>query len=260
MDTVMAGGKLTKLACVDPGEHAEYIRATHGHSVGLRELGGVVLLYQNAAVRNLHASAALSAPVPWVSADLRILGGPGEPVGVCSGFGIGGPATAVIAEQLIALGAQRLIAVGTAGGLGTSVAVGDLILCESAIRAEGVSHHYWEHGEPARPTAGLTHKLLERLRTTACRLHRGTSWTTDALYRETREKADEYARQGALVVEMEAAAFFAVGRYRDIECAAAFAVSDLLMPGRRTPRGARSDATATSLNTAVHAAISTLRN
>ena len=42
----------------------------------------------------------------------------------------------------------------------------------------------------------------------------GKTWTTDA--RETREKAARRVAEGCLTVEMEAAAFFAVARFRAI--------------------------------------------
>ena len=44
----------------------------------------------------------------------------------------------------------------------------------------------------------------------------GKTWTTDALYRETREKAARRVAEGCLTVEMEAAAFFAVARFRGV--------------------------------------------
>ena len=47
----------------------------------------------------------------------------------------------------------------------------------------------------------------------------GKVWTTDAIYRETRQKVDRRKAEGCLVVEMEAAAFFAVARFRGIRFA-----------------------------------------
>src|SRR5204863_3248704 len=47
----------------------------------------------------------------------------------------------------------------------------------------------------------------------------GKVWTTDAIYRETRQKVDRRRDEGCLVVEMEAAAFFAVARFRGIRFA-----------------------------------------
>ena len=45
-------------------------------------------------------------------------------------------------------------------------------------------------------------------------MHRGTSWTTDAPYRETEAAIDAARAQGALAVEMEAAALYAFSRAR----------------------------------------------
>ena len=45
-------------------------------------------------------------------------------------------------------------------------------------------------------------------------VHRGTSWTTDAPYRETEEAIAAAAEQGTLAVEMEAAALYAFARAR----------------------------------------------
>ena len=47
----------------------------------------------------------------------------------------------------------------------------------------------------------------------------GKVWTTDAIYRETRQKVDRRRAEGCLAVEMEAAAFFAVARFREIRFA-----------------------------------------
>lgn len=47
----------------------------------------------------------------------------------------------------------------------------------------------------------------------------GKVWTTDAIYRETRQKVDRRRAEGCVVVEMEAAAFFAVARFRGIRFA-----------------------------------------
>ncbi len=52
--------------------------------------------------------------------------------------------------------------------------------------------------------------------------------TIDAPYRETVAEARRYRRQGVLTVEMEAAALFAVGRYRKADVAALFSFSDTL--------------------------------
>lgn len=45
---------------------------------------------------------------------------------------------------------------------------------------------------------------------------RTKTWTTDAIYRETAEKSATYQEAGCLAVEMEAAAFFSVAKFREV--------------------------------------------
>jgi uridine phosphorylase len=57
----------------------------------------------------------------------------------------------------------------------------------------------------------------------------GLAWTIDAPYRETVTEARSYRSEGVVCVEMEAAALFTVGQYRDVDVAAAFVISDHLL-------------------------------
>ena len=64
----------------------------------------------------------------------------------------------------------------------------------------------------------------------------GSAWTIDAPFRETVLEARHYADEGVAVVEMEAAALFAVGTVRGVEVASAFAISDSLADGEWVPQ------------------------
>jgi uridine phosphorylase len=44
----------------------------------------------------------------------------------------------------------------------------------------------------------------------------GRTWSTDAIYRETRSRVERRRAAGCLTVEMEAAAMLAIGRYRQV--------------------------------------------
>ena len=57
---------------------------------------------------------------------------------------------------------------------------------------------------------------------------KGTSWTTDAVYRETLDEFQHYRNEGVQTVEMEAAALFAVGSFRGAGVSSVFAISDIL--------------------------------
>jgi uridine phosphorylase len=106
-------------------------------------------------------------------------------VGVVGNFGIGSPTTAMLMEDLISVGVEAFLSVGFAGCLDDSVEMGDLIVCEEAIRDEGTSHHYVESEKYAVASESLTAETKRLLERRDERFHAGTSWTIDAIYRET---------------------------------------------------------------------------
>lgn len=65
------------------------------------------------------------------------------------------------------------------------------------------------------PPEGVT-ALVETLTEAGVAFEQGRTWTTDAIYRETRSRVQRRIAQGCAVVEMEAAAFFAVAAYRGV--------------------------------------------
>jgi uridine phosphorylase len=156
-------------------------------------------------------------------------------VGVVGRFGIGAPVAAVVLEELIVLGARRFLSIGVAGGLHADLDVGETIVCDGAVRDEGVSHHYLPPDAVAVPDPDLTSALARQLAVDGQTCRVGPSWTIDAIFQETVEEALHYARQGVLCVEMEAAALFAVAAHRGVALASAFCVSDSLAGGEWEP-------------------------
>jgi uridine phosphorylase len=149
-------------------------------------------------------------------------------VAIAGRFGIGAPAAAVILEELIAFGCRIFISIGTAGSLVPDLPPGAFVLCDGALRDDGVSYHYVPGGGLALPNEPLTSAMATALRHEGVPFRRGLAWTTDAIYRETAVEMAERIDQGALVVEMEAAALFTVARYRSAHLAACFTISDSL--------------------------------
>ncbi len=147
-------------------------------------------------------------------------------VGLASGFGVGAPATAVLQEDLAALGVRAFFAIGTAGGLARDIGSGDLVLCDGAVRDEGTSHHYLPAGVKVGPDPSLLERTAAALTARKLAFHIGASWTTDAPYRETRREVEHYSGQGVLTVDMEAAALFAVGDALGLAVAAGLVVAD----------------------------------
>jgi len=130
---------------------------------------------------------------------------------------VGAPMSAAILESLIALGCRKFIACGGAGVLVPKVVLGHLVVPTSAIRDEGTSYHYLPAGREVAPSSRALAAIESVLKTNGHDYLLGKTWTTDALYRETRAKVKRRVREGCLTVEMEAAAFFAVAKFRGVE-------------------------------------------
>jgi uridine phosphorylase len=142
--------------------------------------------------------------------------------------GIGASNAVTFVEELIILGAKKIIFVGGAGCIQKKASVGDLVLPVKAIRDEGTSYHYLKPGKYAFADKSLA-KLLEKiLKKQGIKYFKGATWTTDAPYRETVRKLKKYSKEGVLTVEMEASALFALGTYRKVKIAGLFYISDLL--------------------------------
>lgn len=142
--------------------------------------------------------------------------------------GFGAPTAVLTLEELVAYGIRKFVNLGTAGGLQKNMKVGDIVISERAIRDEGTSHHYLPDGKYAYACPELTKALCENIERKEIPFSKGTSWTTDAVYRETIEELSHYRSEGVKTVEMEASALFAVGAFRGVSVSSVFAISDIL--------------------------------
>lgn len=142
--------------------------------------------------------------------------------------GIGAPMITVFLEELIAAGIRRVINIGTAGGLQKYLKIGDTILCDRAIRDEGVSYHYLPPAKYITAGIQLIPSIMSFLKKKQLNFYQGTCWTIDAPYRETIPEIIQYQNEGVLCVDMESAALFAVAKFRKVEIASLFTISDLL--------------------------------
>ena len=153
---------------------------------------------------------------------------------------VGAPMAAMTLEKLIALGGKRFIVYGWCGSLHQDLKVGDLLLPTWAVSEEGTSPHYPTE-KPATASDSLRQHLAAHFATLDVNTVAGPVWTTDAPYRETRQKVTSYQEQGILGVEMEFAALAAVAAFRGVEIAAALLVSDELWREQWTPGFKRKD-------------------
>ncbi|MEM7799821.1 MAG: nucleoside phosphorylase, partial [Chloroflexota bacterium] len=104
---------------------------------------------------------------------------------------------------------------GGAGVIETKSEMGSIYVPTGAVRDEGLSYHYLPADEPALPHPDAVAAIETTLKERNISYKTGLTWTTDAIYRETKAKINRRREQGCLTVEMEASAFFAVAQFRE---------------------------------------------
>lgn len=137
------------------------------------------------------------------------------------GSAVGASFSVLVAEQLFESGCELLINISSAGRIITLEQPPPyVILIEKALRDEGTSYHYL----PPSPYSNLNPLLKEIVMRdwdhSRVPLHLGTSWTTDAPFRETEEMLEVGRAHNILAIEMEASALYAMGcaRQRHVVC------------------------------------------
>lgn len=139
-------------------------------------------------------------------------------------------------EDIIAMGSKRLILLGNCGVLDKKIEDCGIIIPTKAIRDEGTSYHY---AEP-RDTINVNHKyrdaFKEVLKEFGYPYVEGITWTTDACYRETRDKVNKRKEMGAVCVEMECAGMQALCDFRGTEFFQFFYAGDNLDHSSWDPR------------------------
>jgi len=135
---------------------------------------------------------------------------------------VGAPYAVLVAEELAASGCRLLVSVTSAGTIRALGTPPYFVLIERAWRDEGTSHRYLPPGEWASIPVHLGDMLDGAFDGLGEPVHRGTSWTTDAPFRETSSAIARAREAGIHTVEMEAAALYAYAeaRGRTVVCVA----------------------------------------
>lgn len=149
---------------------------------------------------------------------------------------VGEPLCVAQYEDVIAMGSKRLILLGNCGVLDKSIEDCGIIIPTEAIRDEGTSYHY----APASDKITVNRKYREEFKKVLSECGysyvEGITWTTDAAYRETRDKVERRKSQGAICVEMECAGMQAVSDFRNTEFFQFFYAGDNLDHSEWQPR------------------------
>lgn len=216
---------------VTPVEAVERMRLRAGASAEAWRLPALmVATFQSAAHQRLSARAGVEVASSF-DAPLSV-GAIGDVPVVVARIGVGAPMAAIVLEEAIARGVRKVLVVGSAGSLHPGLGVGDSVIVTSAEREDGTSHHYLPVGAVVAADPELTARLASAAAGRGLAPWQGRAWTIDAPYRETAAAVSRHRDAGVLVVEMEAAAIFAVAQVRAVRAALLVAISDELSDER----------------------------
>jgi len=149
--------------------------------------------------------------------------------------GMGCPSTAIAAEELINIGAEYLIRIGSSAALQEGINIGDLIISTASMKNEGTSKFYVPDCFPAVPDFDLTRTLIDTAKDMQSefsgKLYYGINASDDAFYGETQEWIAKLSNLGCLNVEMESSALYTVCNRRKKKAAMISAVSGNIVTG-----------------------------
>ena len=149
-------------------------------------------------------------------------------MGVSNHFGVGASMTASVLEELIAGGVKNFIVLGLTGSIQNDFRVGDIGLIERAIRDEGTSYHYLAPSKYSYSNKKFNRIIENFFKLKKIKYRKGTVWSTDATYRQTIKELIKYRKEDVLGVEMEAAAMFAIAKYKKVNLGLLVVVTDTL--------------------------------
>ena len=141
---------------------------------------------------------------------------------------VGAPACIVQYEELFAMGLEKVVVFGTCGVLSKDIEDLAIIIPTSAIRDEGTSYHYMKASREVETNLKYMDEFIKLLEEHEYSYVKGKTWTTDAPYRETRNKVMDRKNEGCVCVDMECSAIFALAKFRNKDVFQFFYAADNL--------------------------------
>jgi len=149
----------------------------------------------------------------------------GVPVSTISS-GMGGPAVAIMVEELSELGVHTFLRVGTCGAAQPEVKMGDLVIALGSVRTEGTPNGYVPTEYPAVASIDMVNAVVAAAKASGARHHVGIIRSVDALYSDLvpdsmprphlRDELEMWSRAGVLGNDMESSTLFVVARIRKL--------------------------------------------
>jgi len=141
---------------------------------------------------------------------------------------VGAPAAVADIEDIHEMGSKKIIVFGNCGVLDNEIDDCSIIIPNRALRDEGTSFHYMSPSKDILVNKKYISEFEQIINDFGYKYTKGTTWTTDAFYRETRDIINNRRMEGAKVVEMEASALQAVADFRGFDLFIFFYAGDNL--------------------------------
>lgn len=137
----------------------------------------------------------------------------GVEISSCSS-GIGCPSTAIALEELMNIGAETFIRVGTTGAIVPYLESGDIVVATGAVRWEGTSKMYIPVEYPAVASYEVVNALLQAANELDVKVHPGIIISSDAFYGGNDEVLRKFGEANVLSIEMESSLIFTLANMR----------------------------------------------
>jgi purine-nucleoside phosphorylase len=159
----------------------------------------------------------------------------GLPISVM-GTGMGIPSASIYASELISeYGVERLVRVGSCGGILSSVKIRDVILAIGACTDSGVNRvRYGGQDFAATADFGLLRAAADAAASRGVEVKVGNVHSADLFYNPDPAAFDRMEAMGVLAVEMEAAGLYGVAAERGARALTIATVSDHVRTGEST--------------------------
>ncbi len=159
----------------------------------------------------------------------------GVPISVM-GTGMGIPSASIYATELIAeYGVERLIRVGSCGGILPSVKIRDVLLAIGACTDSGVNRvRYGGYDFAATADFALLRAAVGAAEAKGVEVKVGNVHSADLFYNPDPEAFDRMEAMGVLAVEMEAAGLYGVAAEKGARALTILTVSDHVRTGEAT--------------------------
>ena len=149
--------------------------------------------------------------------------------------GVGCPSTAIAVEELVHIGAEVFIRIGTSGSVDGSAKKGDIFIATASVRDDGTSKQYMPIEFPAIADSGVVNSLINASESFSIPFKVGICQSKDSFFGEISPekmpvspyldyKWNAWQKGGVGASEMEAATLFILSQIRNVKAGAILAL------------------------------------